>query len=208
MAQARAAMVEEQIVARGVTDPEVLEALRRVPRHRFVPEDYLLQAHADHPLPIGQDQTISQPYIVAFMAQALALQGRERVLEVGSGSGYMAAVLSLLAREVHAMELESTLCERSRHLLRELGYENIQVRCGNGSLGWPEAAPFDAIILSCACPKVPALLWQQLAGGGCLLLPLGPPQGLQYLVKFLKTAGGPRRQDLLAVSFVPLRSGP
>ena len=205
MTTARAHMVETQIAARGVTDLRVLEAMREVPRHRFVPPGALDQAHADHPLPIGAGQTISQPYIVAYIAETLALHGHERVLEVGSGSGYMAAVLSLLAKEVCAVELEAALTERARGILTDLGYENVHLRTGDGALGWPEQAPFDAILLSCAAPSVPEPLWDQLSMNGILLLPLGPPLGFQILVKFQKTPQGLRRQDLLAVSFVPLR---
>ena len=205
MTSARAHMVETQIAARGVTDPRVLEALRQVPRHRFVPPGALDQAHADHPLPIGAGQTISQPYIVAYMAEALALRGHERVLEVGSGSGYMAAVLSRLAKDVCAVELEAALTERAQLVLTDLGYKNVHLRTGDGTRGWPEQAPFDAILLSCAASSVPEPLLGQLSENGILLLPLGPPLGFQVLVKFQKTPQGLRRQDLLAVSFVPLR---
>lgn len=198
-------MVENQILTRGVSDPRVLEAMRAVPRHRFVPAGLLPQAHADHPLPIGQGQTISQPYIVAYMAEMLALRGHERVLEVGSGSGYMAAVLSLLVKEVFALELETTLWEQSRERLAELGYDNIQLRCSDGAQGWPEQAPFDAILLSCAAPEVPPRPWEQLAEGGYLLLPLGPAAGFQHLVRIQKRDGEPVSQILLPVSFVPLR---
>jgi protein-L-isoaspartate(D-aspartate) O-methyltransferase len=206
MALARTAMVEEQIAARGVRDPRVLEALRQVPRHRFVPGELLLQAHGDYPLPIGRGQTISQPYIVAFMAEALALKGHERVLEVGSGSGYMTAVLSRLCREVHGIELEEELLEASRLRLDDLGCENVQLHAGDGAGGWPPAAPFDAILLSCATPEIPAPLWEQLAEGGSLLLPLGSPWSFQHLVLDRKLTSGATRRVLLAVSFVPLRS--
>lgn len=205
MTLARIAMVESQVQARGVSDLRVLDAMRTVPRHCFVPEGMLPQAHADHPLPIGQGQTLSQPYIVAYMAEALALHGHERVLEVGSGSGYMAAVLSLLALEVFALELESALYEGSQQLLAEMGYGNVHLRCGDGSIGWPEQAPFDAILLSCAAPKVPAALWEQLAEGGCLLLPLGPAEGSQRLVLIRKQNRKPISRVLLPVVFVPLR---
>ena len=204
-AVARDYMVRSQIEARGVADPRVLEAMRQVPRHRFVPEAYLLQAHEDHPLPLGLGQTISQPYIVACMAEALALKGHERVLEVGSGCGYMAAVLALLAKDVYGLELEQELAARSQGILAALGYENIHIACGDGAKGWPEKAPFDAILLSCAADAVPGPLWAQLAEGGRLILPLGTPYGYQELELLIKAPEGPERRSLGAVSFVPLR---
>jgi protein-L-isoaspartate(D-aspartate) O-methyltransferase len=205
MAVAREYMVQSQIETRGITEVRVLEAMRRVPRHRFVPEGYLIEAHEDHPLPLGLGQTISQPYIVACMAEALALRGHERVLEVGSGCGYMAAVLSLLAKDVYGIELEAELSQRSRHLLETLGYDNIHVLCGDGALGWPEKAPFDAIVVSCAADRIPPPLWEQLAEGGRLILPLGTPHGYQELVVETKAEEGPRTRSLGAVAFVPLR---
>jgi protein-L-isoaspartate(D-aspartate) O-methyltransferase len=198
-------MVRDQIEARGVRDPQVLAAMRAVPRHRFVPGRLLAEAHADHPLPIGAGQTISQPYIVAAMAEALELTGSERVLEVGSGSGYMAAVLSALCREVHAVELEPELAERAALTLEALGCANVRMRCGDGSLGWPEHAPFDAILLSCATPQIPSALWQQLAEGGRIILPMGPPGAAQELILARKTAGGSQVSRLMGVVFVPLR---
>ncbi len=205
MAVARRFMVESQIEARGVRDPRVLEAMRRVPRHRFVPEGFLVQAHEDHPLPIGHGQTISQPYIVATMAEELGLRGHERVLEVGSGCGYMAAVLSLLVKDVYGIELEPELSERSRGILDSLGYDNIHLACGDGAKGWPEKAPFDAILLSCAADRIPPLLWDQLVEGGRMILPLGTPFGYQELEFILKAASGPKHRSLGAVAFVPLR---
>ena len=154
----RARMVREQIEARGVRDPRVLAAMREVPRHRFVPEENQALAHGDHPLPIGRGQTLSQPYIVAFMAEALELTGSETVLEVGAGSGYFAAVLGRLARRVEALELEPELAARSSTLLAELGFTNVGVHLGDGSLGWPPLAPFQAIVLSCAARDVPPAL--------------------------------------------------
>jgi protein-L-isoaspartate(D-aspartate) O-methyltransferase len=198
-------MVRSQIEARGVHDPRVLEAMRRVPRHRFVPPDLAAQAHADWPLPIGAGQTISQPYIVAAMAEALELTGGERVLEVGSGCGYMAAVLSGLAREVFGMDLEEGLCRRAVRSLAELGCANVEIRCGDGALGWPERAPFAAILLSCAAPAIPPDLWQQLSSGGRIILPLGQAGWTQELVLARKTPAGPELSRLMAVSFVPLR---
>lgn len=205
MAVARAFMVQAQIEARGISDPRVLEAMRQVPRDFFVPETYALQAHEDHPLPLGCGQTISQPYIVAYMAAELGLQGHERVLEVGSGCGYMAAVLSLLTKDVYGIELEPELHERSQASIRTLGYDNIHLRCGDGRKGWAEKAPFDAILLSCAADDVPKALWEQLAENGHMILPLGTPFGYQQLVLLTKRPEGQEVKDLIAVSFVPLR---
>jgi len=205
MAVARAFMVQTQIEARGLTDPRVLAAMRQVPRDLFVPAGCLIQAHEDHPLPLGQGQTISQPYIVAYMAAELGLRGHERVLEVGSGCGYMAAVLSLLAKEVYGIELEAVLHERSETVTRELGYENLHLRCGDGRQGWEEKAPFDAILLSCAADTVPEALWDQLADQGRMLLPLGTPHGYQQLVLLVKHHEERRVKELIPVAFVPLR---
>jgi protein-L-isoaspartate(D-aspartate) O-methyltransferase len=205
MAVAREYMVETQIEARGIADARVLEAMRRVPRHRFVPEGYLIEAHEDHPLPLGLGQTISQPYIVACMAEALELRGHERVLEVGSGCGYMAAVLSLLAKDVYGIELEQELSQRSKDILETLGYANVHLQCGDGALGWPGKAPFDAIVVSCAADRIPPPLWEQLAEGGRLILPLGTPYGYQELVVETKAETEPRTRSLGAVAFVPLR---
>ncbi|HEX9083066.1 MAG TPA: rRNA adenine N-6-methyltransferase family protein [Holophagaceae bacterium] len=199
----REAMVRTQIAARGVRHPAVLAALREVPRHRFAPAADLDEAHGDHPVPIGCGQTLSQPYIVGFMAEALALTGVERVLEVGSGSGYFAAVLSRLAREVVALELEPDLASRSASLLAELGYRNVTVHLADGARGWPPGAPYGAIVLSCASPEVPAALWPQLHPEGVLLAPLGSIWETQWLTRFW---GGPERSErLLPVAFVPLR---
>ena len=202
---AREGMVREQIEARGVRDPRVLAAMRGVPRHLFVPGRLAAEAHADRPLPIGGGQTISQPYIVAAMAEALQLTGSERVLEVGSGSGYMAAVLSALCLEVLAVELEPDLAQRAALTLDRLGCANVRMRCGDGSLGWPEHAPFDAILVSCATPVIPPPLWEQLAEGGRIILPMGPAGATQELILARKTAGGSQLSRLGAVIFVPLR---
>ena len=159
-------MVAEQLAARGIHNRRVLDAMAAVPRERFVPPAWRADAYQDAPLPIGRGQTISQPYVVAFMAQALALRGGERVLEVGSGSGYAAAVLSHLAAEVYGIELEPELHARSVATLAELGYANVELRRGDGFQGWPELAPFDAIVLSCAIEELPEPLWTQLASRG------------------------------------------
>jgi protein-L-isoaspartate(D-aspartate) O-methyltransferase len=201
----RDAMVREQLEARGIQDARVLDAMRRVPRHRFVAEDLARHAYADRPLPIGRGQTISQPYVVAFTAEALRLDGGERVLEVGSGSGYAAAVLSLLAAEVYGIELEQELHDRSAVTIRELGYPNVRLRAGDGFRGWPEVAPFDAIVLSCAAETIPAPLWEQLREGGRLVYPKGSADDVQELVLVTKTPEGPREERLAPVRFVPMR---
>jgi len=205
---ARRAMVEEQLVARGIRDPRVLDAMRKVPRHEFVPETLQASAYEDRPLPIGSGQTISQPFIVAYMAEALALRGGERVLEVGSGSGYAAAVLSLLAADVHGIELEAELHARSVATLARLGYSNVRLRHGDGFLGWPEKAPFDAILMSCAADEIPGPLWDQLRDGGRFLYPKGHAGGRQELVIVTKTAKGPVARRLEPVLFVPMRRAP
>lgn len=204
----REAMVRDQIEARGIRDRRVLEAMRAVPRHRFVPEPYRPLAYADQPLPIGRGQTISQPFIVAYMAAALRLQPGDRVLEVGSGSGYAAAVLSEVGAEVYGIELERELYERSVVTLAELGYARVHVRHGDGFLGWPEEAPFDAILLSCAAEEVPAPLWDQLRPGGRILYPKGSAWSDQELVLVTKTPSGPREERLESVRFVPMRRAP
>jgi protein-L-isoaspartate(D-aspartate) O-methyltransferase len=200
-------MVREQLQAREIRDRRVLDAMRTVPRHRFVSEAFQPYAYSDTPLPIGRGQTISQPYIVAFTAEALQLRGNERVLEVGSGSGYAAAVLSLLAAEVYGIELEQELHDRSVVTIGELGYTNVHLRSGDGFRGWPEKAPFDAIVLSCAAEAIPEPLWNQLAEGGRLLYPKGTADGLQELVLVTKTRDGPREKRLAAARFVPMRRG-
>jgi protein-L-isoaspartate(D-aspartate) O-methyltransferase len=198
----RERMVEEQIAARGVHDERVLAALRRVPRHRFVPEDVAAQSYGDHPLPIGHGQTISQPYIVGFMSAALGLDGDEKVLEIGTGSGYQAAVLSELAREVFTIEIIPELGERARSTLAELGLANVHVRVGDGYLGWPEEAPFDAILVTAAPVHVPQPLVDQLALGGRMILPVGDDR--QELVLLRRTEKGIEREEVLPVRFVPM----
>ncbi len=198
-------MVKVQIAARGVADARVLAAMAAVPRHVFLEPGQAAEAYEDHPLPIGRGQTISQPYIVAYMAEALGLRGNEKVLEVGSGCGYMAAVLSRLAGEVFAMELEPDLARRARATLEGLGVRNVRVRCGDGALGWPEEAPFDAIVLSCAASHIPPDLWEQVAEDGRLLLPLATRDIYQDLVIAWKTPAGTVTRSLLPVVFVPLR---
>ncbi|RUM88159.1 MAG: protein-L-isoaspartate O-methyltransferase [Thermodesulfatator sp.] len=201
--RARERMVEAQIAARGITDARVLAAMRKVPRHLFVDEALWDQAYADHPLPIGEGQTISQPYIVALMTEALELKGNEKVLEVGTGSGYQAAILAELARWVYSIERHPRLLERARRVLEALGYTNIILRLGDGSKGWPEVAPFEAIIVTAAGPKVPEPLLEQLAEGGRLVMPVGDMWS-QYLVKVVKKGGRFHRQTLEPVRFVKL----
>jgi protein-L-isoaspartate(D-aspartate) O-methyltransferase len=184
--------------------PRVMRAMRRVPRERFIPPEWRDQAWDDVALPIGCGQTISQPSLVAFIVAQLELRSGERVLEVGGGSGYLAAVLAALEEvEVYAIELIPALAQRAAQLLPALGFEAVHLRQGDGRLGWPEAAPFDAIVVSAAAPRVPPALLEQLAEGGRLIAPLGPPGG-QVLTKFVKTNGGLRQIELVAVAFVPL----
>jgi protein-L-isoaspartate(D-aspartate) O-methyltransferase len=207
LAAARARMVREQIVARGVTDARVLGAMGQVPRHEFVPAAQRSLAYEDGPLPIGHGQTISQPYVVAFMTAALAPQPRDRVLEIGTGSGYQAAVLSGLVAEVFTIEVVAPLAQRARADLQRLGFANVQIRTGDGHLGWPEAAPFDAIIVTCAPEEVPMALVEQLKAGGRMIIPVGPEHGVQELVLLRKTPGGLKQQDVLPVRFVPMVRG-
>ena len=198
----RSRMVERQLAGRDITDQRVLDALRRVPRHRFVPDGLRDQAYRDHPLPIGHDQTISQPYIVAFMSQVLDLQPEDRVLEIGTGSGYQAAVLGELAGEVYTIEIVEPLGEAARQLLKSLGYENVQVRIGDGYGGWPEQAPFDKIMLTAAPEEVPRPLLDQMAVGGLLVAPVG--EGAQQLELIRRHDQGWERKRLLGVRFVPM----
>jgi protein-L-isoaspartate(D-aspartate) O-methyltransferase len=170
---ARRDMVETQIRRRGVADERVLTAMRKVPRHRFVPEALCAQAYDDHPLPIGEDQTISQPYIVALMTEILELKATDRVLEIGTGSGYQAAVLAELAAQVYSIDRVASLADSAQRLLAALGYKNIHIRVGDGTLGWPEQAPFDAIMVTAGAPKIPRPLTEQLALGGRLVIPVG-----------------------------------
>ncbi len=172
-AEARRRMVDSQIAIRGIRDPRVLAAVRQVPRHRFIPEPLWGEAYNDYPLPIGEDQTISQPYIVALMTEILEVKDTDRVLEVGTGSGYQAAILAELAAQVFTIDRVEPLLARAAKVLRELGYVNIQTRVGDGTLGWPEEAPFDAIIVTAGAPEVPRPLTEQLALGGRLVIPVG-----------------------------------
>ena len=182
-------MVRHQIMARGVAEPKVLEAMRKVPRHLFVPEKYRAFSYRDHPLPIGQGQTISQPYIVAFMTEALDLKPDDRVLEIGTGSGYQAAVLAELVKEVYTIEIIEELGKRARKTLEMLGYKHIHVKIGDGYKGWPEEAPFDAVIVTCAPEQIPRALIEQLNDGGRMIIPVGRKGAIQRLVRAVKKKG-------------------
>lgn len=195
-------MVNDQIVARGVKDPAVIEALRWIPRHRFVLEAEAEMAYEDRPLPIGYEQTISQPYIVAFMTEALQLQGKKKVLEIGTGSGYQAAVLATIVHQVFTIEIVEPLAERAAGTLKEVGCDNVTVRTGDGYQGWPEEAPFDGIIVTAASDHVPKPLLEQLAIGGRLILPIGKFQ--QDLVVVRRTEKGYEQATVLPVAFVPM----
>ncbi len=196
-------MVTLQLRDRGVRDERVLEAMGRVPRHHFVPADRAAEAYGDHPLPIGEGQTISQPYIVAAMLEALALRAQDSVLEIGTGSGYQAAVLCELCRRVYSIERYANLSRRAQETLTRLGYANFELRVEDGSLGWPEAAPFDAIVVSAAVPRVPVALFEQLREGGRLILPVGS-QLSQELQLVRKQSGVALLTHLDGCRFVPL----
>jgi protein-L-isoaspartate(D-aspartate) O-methyltransferase len=190
-ARERQRMVDEQLVARGITDERVLAAMRRLPRQLFVQEALRERAYGDHALPIGEEQTISQPYIVALMSSLLELSGREKVLEVGTGSGYQAAVLGVLARRVCSIERLPRLAERARATLESLGIDNVWIRVGNGTLGWPDEAPFDRIVVTAGGPAVPPPLFAQLAEGGRMVLPIGDLESQTLTV--VDNAGGRMR---------------
>jgi protein-L-isoaspartate(D-aspartate) O-methyltransferase len=201
-AKRRREMVEGQIRARGISDGKVLSAMGDVPRHLFVPEALREQAYDDNPLPIGAEQTISQPYIVALMTSLLELRGGERVLEVGTGSGYQAAVLSRIASRVYSIEILAPLSEAARGKLRSLGYGNVELRVGDGWAGWPDAAPFDGILVTAAPEKVPEPLLAQLKVGGKLVIPVG--SYFQDLLVYTKTANGVEKRNVAPVRFVPM----
>jgi protein-L-isoaspartate(D-aspartate) O-methyltransferase len=198
----RIRMVEDQIARRGIRDSRVLEVFRTVPRHRFVPDEYQSSAYDDCPLPIGFGQTISQPYIVALMTSSLALEGTERVLEIGTGSGYQAAILASLACEVHTVEFIPELAEQAGKMLS--AYENVHPHVGDGSLGWIDSAPYDCILVSAAAPQTPKPLLEQLADEGRMILPVGG-RGMQKLELWKKKAGEYQVDDTVNVAFVPLR---
>jgi protein-L-isoaspartate(D-aspartate) O-methyltransferase len=206
-AAVRAAMVSRQIEARGVKDRLVLDALRRVPRHLFVPTRVEAESYEDRALPIGHGQTISQPYIVAAMTELASLKGGEKVLEIGTGSGYQAAVLAEIAGSVYSIEIVPELAQEARTRLKRLGYDRVKVRTGDGWAGWPEEAPFDAIIVTAAPETVPPPLVEQLKTGGRLVIPVGPRED-QKLQRLVKTATGLKKESVFPVRFVPfLRAG-
>jgi len=199
----RKRMVETQIEARGIEDKKVLDAFREVERHKFVLPQYLPYAYADSPLPIGQGQTISQPYIVAYMTEALDLQKTDKVLEIGTGSGYQAAILAEICDSVFTIEIFEKLAEKAQQLFNQLGYDNIVSKVGDGYKGWPEYAPFDGIIVTCAPTEIPTPLQQQLAEGGRMIIPVGDDP-VQNLVLMVKKRGKIRKQSVLPVRFVPM----
>lgn len=201
-ATAQGSMVAQHLLARDIRDSTVLAAMASVPRHLYVPKDLRRYAYYDSPLPIGNGQTISQPYIVALMTQSLRLDSGDRVLEVGTGSGYQAAILAEIAAEVYTIEIIPELADRSRQLLQELGYNNINVRLGDGYLGWPEKAPFDAVIVTAAPDHVPRALVEQLTDGGRLVLPVGDQY--QELIRITRTGDVEQTERLLPVRFVPM----
>ena len=201
-ARLRERMVREQLQSRDIKDPQVLEAMLKVPRHEFVPREFVKSAYRDGALPLKMGQTISQPYIVAYMTQALELKGTERVLEIGTGSGYQAAVLAEIAAEVYTIEILPQLQEEAAALLNRLGYRNIHFRTGDGYLGWPEAAPFDCIIVTAAPEKVPQPLMDQLKKGGRMVVPVGVMS--QDLILIEKDESGITRHSLIPVRFVPM----
>ena len=204
----RGKMVSRQIEARGITDPDVLKAMKIVPRHLFVPVKYQKNAYGDYPLPIGKGQTISQPYIVAFMTAALHLKPKDRILEIGTGSGYQAAVLAELGCEVYSIEIIGSLGKRAKETLGRLGYGNVHIKIGDGHKGWPEKAPFDAIIVTCAPEKIPQSLVQQLKEGGRMIIPVGESGGIQHLVLAVKKGGCLASRRVLPVRFVPMVESP
>ena len=199
----REGMVREQLIARGISDARVLDVMRRVPRHEFVSESLRQSAYEDHPLPIGEDQTISQPYIVALMLEHLALLPTDRVLEVGTGSGYVTALLSLLCAEVYSVERHASLAALAESTLRQLGHSNVKIRIGDGRQGWTEYAPFDAILVSAATADVPPALFAQLGEGGRMILPVGPASG-QELQLIRRVGGESVVRSLEGCRFVPL----
>lgn len=199
----RKMMVETQIISRGIKDQQVIEAMLTVERHLFVPSEYASQAYGDFPLPIGEGQTISQPYIVALMTEVLQLNKNSKVLEIGTGSGYQAAVLATICDSVYSIEIYESLAKQASNLLAVLGYDNVKVKSGDGYAGWAEESPFDAIIVTCAPTRVPQALQDQLAEGGRLVIPVGELHN-QELVLYEKRDGKFRKKNIVAVRFVPM----
>ncbi|HSR52861.1 MAG TPA: protein-L-isoaspartate(D-aspartate) O-methyltransferase [Acidobacteriota bacterium] len=207
-ARRRQEMVQRQLADRDITSQKVLRAMGEVPRHEFVPPEMRSQAYRDSPLPIGYGQTISQPYIVALMTQYLDVKKGDKVLEIGTGSGYQAAVLAQLDAQVFTIEIVSELAERAREILQRLGYDNVQVRAGDGYAGWPGQAPFEAIIVTAAPEELPQPLADQLAEGGRMIIPVGPTYGVQSLLLYRKEGGRLKKTDLGPVRFVPFTRNP
>ncbi len=205
-AEQRQQMVHQQIVGRGITDPRVVNALLTVPRHRFVPADYANRSYADEPLPLGQGQTISQPYIVAFMTDAASIPANGRVLEVGTGSGYQTAILAELAQEVYSIEILTALAQRAEQTLSQLGYQNVHLKRGNGYEGWADHAPYDAIVVTAAPPRIPSALVDQLAMGGKLVVPVG--HSSQTLLVITRHLTGLSTEYTIPVRFVPMVDEP
>lgn len=203
-AEERYAMVRDTVASRDVTDENVLRAMRTVPRHELVPEDQRDDSYEDHPLPIGHDQTISQPYIVGLMTQLAEVDRGDTVLEVGTGSGYQAAVLAEMGVEVYSIEIVEPLAERAAADLERLGYDSVHVRAGDGYRGWPEHAPFDAIIITAAPPRIPEPLKEQLKVGGRMVVPVGPDGGHQELMVLTRTEAGFDQRTVIPVRFVPM----
>ncbi|OGP75907.1 MAG: protein-L-isoaspartate O-methyltransferase [Deltaproteobacteria bacterium RBG_16_50_11] len=199
----RLKMVEEQLISRGIKDPRVIAAMKKIPRHLFVEEALQNQAYSDHPLPIGEKQTISQPYMVALMTEALELKGTEKVLEIGAGSGYQTAVLAELAQKVFSIERIRPLAIKARKLLFELGYFNVEIKIFDGTYGWAEESPFDAIIVTAGSPEIPQPLLDQLAVGGRLVIPTGDAY-VQDLIRLRKKEDGVHKEDLGGCRFVKL----
>ncbi|MBM3467899.1 MAG: protein-L-isoaspartate(D-aspartate) O-methyltransferase [Alphaproteobacteria bacterium] len=200
----RKRMVKTQIKAAGVQDVRVLKALQTVPRHLFVPPDLREQAYEDKPLPIGYHQTISQPYIVGFMSEALEVNTNDKILEIGTGSGYQASILSKLCQDVYTIEIVAPLALQAQKTFEKLRYSNIHCKAGDGNMGWPEASPFDAIIVTATCSQIPPALIAQLKIGGRLVMPLGKETSEQTLIRVIKTKNGLRKEYLIPVRFVPL----
>ncbi len=203
----REKMVREQIEAKGIKDPRVVKAMRKVPRHEFVLYSFKNFAYGDFPLSIGEGQTISQPYIVAFMTEALNLKKTDKVLEIGTGSGYQAAILAELAKAVYTIEIIPKLGQKARDTLKDLGYENVHIKIGDGYKGWPERAPFDAIIVTCAPDKIPQALVDQLKEGGTMIIPVGKKGMIQKLYKVKKKDGEIQTRKEMDVRFVPMVKG-
>jgi len=200
----REEMVRSQLASRGIKDDKLLDAFRKVPRHSFVPEEYLRFAYADQPLPIGYGQTISQPYVVAFMTEILELRPGDKVLEIGTGSGYQAAILLEMEAEVYTIEIVKPLCLRAESILKQLGYKQFHIKAGDGYQGWSEYAPFKAVLVTCSPTEIPPPLVSQLAEGGRMIIPVGKDGFVQHLVLLEKEKGKIREKKVMPVRFVPM----